>query len=140
MLVCADDDKISRIMLKNTIHLEGLDADQSKSNVSGETLEEAEGLVQTVMDIAAQVGDRKVICIFDQFMEYETETVLGTDATVELRGLGFKGVVLIRSANNEHSAREMYRVAGATGSISKFTRKGLEVIKSIVSQWHDAWR
>ena len=110
------------------------------SIVLGETLEEAQGLVQTVMDIAAQVGDRKVICIFDQFMEYETETVLGTDATVELRGLGFKGVVLIRSANNEHSAREMYRVAGATGSISKFTRKGLEVIKSIVSQWHDAWR
>ena len=138
VLVCADDDRISRMMLKKTIRLEGLNADQTKSTVLGETLEEAQGLVQTVMDIAAQVGDRKVICIFDQFMEYETETVLGTNATVELRGLGFKGVVLIRSANDEHSAREMYRDAGATGSMSKSARKGSEIVKSIVSQWHNA--
>ena len=107
VLVCADDDNISRMMLKKTIRLEGLNADQIKSIVLGETLDEAQGLVQTVMDITAQVGDRKVICIFDQFMEYETETVLGTNATAELRGLGFQGVVLIRSANDEYSAREM---------------------------------
>ena len=74
VFVCADDDKISRMLLKKTIRLEGLNADPKRSTILGQTLKEAEGLVQTVMGIVAQVGDRKVICIFHQFMEYETET------------------------------------------------------------------
>ena len=139
ILVCADDDKVSRMTLNAIIHLPGLNADQTKSIVLGETLPEVQGLVQTVLDIVARVGERKVICIFDQMMEYGTVMVLGTDATTELRSLGFKGVVLIRSANDEHFAREMYRDAGASGFLSKSTRRGPEIIKSIVNQWYNAW-
>ena len=138
VLVCVDDDKVSRMMLNAIIHLPGLNADQFKSTVLGETLQEAHGLVQTVMDIAARVGDRKVICIFDQMLEYGTDMVLGTDATAHLRSLGFKGVVLIRSANDDHFARELYRDAGASGFLSKSTRSGPEITKSIVSQWYNA--
>ena len=138
VLVCADDDKVSRMMLNAIIHLQGLNADQTKSIVVGETLQEAQGLVQTVMDIAARVGERKVICIFDQMMEYGTATVLGTDVTAHLRSVGFKGIVLIRSANDDHFAREMYRDAGASGFLSKSTRKGSALVKSIVSQCYDA--
>ena len=68
------------------------------------------------MDIADQVGGQKVICIFDQMMDYGTITVLGTEVAAQLRILGFKGVVLIRSANDEHSAREMYRDARVSDS------------------------
>jgi CheY-like chemotaxis protein len=139
VLVCVDDDKVSRMMLNAIIHLKGLNADQTKSIVLGETLQEVQGLVQTVMDIAAQVGERKVICIFDQMLDYGTDMFLGTDAIAELRSLGFKGVVLIRSANDEHFARELYRDAGASGFLSKSTRRGPEIVKSIVSQWYDAW-
>jgi len=138
VLVCADDDKISRMMLNKIIRSPELNADQTKSIVVGETLQEAQGLVQTVMDIAARVGERKVICIFDQMMEYGTATVLGTDATAHLRSVGFKGIVLIRSANDDHFAREMYRDAGASGFLNKSTRKGSAIVKSIVSQCYDA--
>ena len=137
VLVCADDDKVSRMMLNAIIHLQGLNADQTESIVLGETLEEVQRLVQTVMDIAARVGERKVICIFDQMMDYGTNMFLGTDATAELRSLGFKGAVLIRSANDEHFARELYRDAGASGFMSKSIRRGPEIVKSIVSQWHN---
>ena len=60
---------------------------------------------------------------------------LGTDATAGFVACGvFKGVVLIRFANDEHFAREFYRDAGASGFLSKATRRGPEIIKSIVSQ------
>ena len=41
------------------------------------------------------------------------------------------------SVNNEHFAREMYRDAGASGFLSKSAHRGPEIIKSIVSQWHN---
>ena len=138
VIVGADDDKVSRMMLNALICLPGLNADQTKSIVVGETLQEAQGLVQTVMDMAARVGERKVICIFDQMMGYGTNMVLGTEITADLRSLGFKGIVLIRSANDDHFAREMYRDAGASGFLSKTARRGPEIVKSIVSQWHNA--
>ena len=64
--------------------------------------------------------------------------VLGTEITADLRSLGFKGIVLIRSANDDHFAREMYRDAGASGFLSKTARRGPGIVKSIVSQWHNA--
>ena len=72
-------------MLNAITRLPDLNDDQTKSIVNlvvGDTLQEAEGLVQNVMDIAARIGERKInACIFDQMMEYGTNMVLGTEIT-----------------------------------------------------------
>ena len=138
VLVCADDDKVSRMMFKMILRLPGLHADQINSKILGETLEEAQGLAQTVMDIVARVGEQRVLCIFDQMMDYETGMVLGTDVIMELRNLGFKGTVLIRSANDDHFARQLYLDAGASGFLSKSLRRGPAITESIVTQWYNA--
>ena len=136
--VCVDDDKASGMMSNAIIRLPGLNADQTNSIVFGETLQEVQGLVQTVMDIAAQVGEGKAICILDQMLDCGTDMFLMTDATAGLCSLGFKGVVLIRSANDEHFARELYQDAGASGFLGKSVCRAPEIAKSIVSRCHNA--
>ena len=132
--VCLDDDKISRMMLNGIIRSPDLNTDQPKSIVIGETLQEAQGLMQTVMNIAARVGEGNVICIFDQMMEYRTVTVLGTEVTTRLRSVDFKGIVLICSSKDGNFAREVYRDAGASGFLSKSIRKGSAIVRSIVTE------
>jgi len=76
-------------------------------------------LVETVLAEAAKRGDGSVVCILDQNMEYRAGTVLGTEVTASLREAGFKGVIAIRSANDEPASRKMYLEAGASGYLGK---------------------
>ena len=115
LLICADDDKIARMGYKGIINC-------SKAEVwmvLGESYEEASRLVEMVTAEAAVRGDENVICIFDQNMEYRAGIVLGTEVTVSLREAGFRGVIVIRSANDEPASRKMYIEAGANGYLSK---------------------
>jgi DNA-binding NarL/FixJ family response regulator len=52
-------------------------------------------------------------------MEYPAGSILGTEVTASLREAGFKGVVAIRSANDEPASRKMYDEAGASGYLCK---------------------
>ena len=87
--------------------------------VLGESYEEAAGLVETVMAEAAKRGDGSVVCILDQNVEYPAGSILGTEVTASLREAGFKGVIAIRSANDEPAVLKMYHEAGASGYLGK---------------------
>ena len=113
LLIAADDDLIARRGYKGLI--KKLQAQDSM--ILGETYEEAANLVQTVMD--QKRAHRNVICIFDQNMEYAAGAVLGTDVTRTLREKGFKGVIVIRSANDEPAMQKLYIQAGANGHLAK---------------------
>ena len=52
-------------------------------------------------------------------MDYPAGSILGTEVTTSLREAGFKGVIAIRSANDEPASRKMYLDAGSSGYLSK---------------------
>ena len=107
LLVCADDDKIARMKYRGIIKL----TKPEDSIVLGESYEEAAGLVEIVLAEAAARGDEKVVCILDQNMEYAAGTILGTEITMSLREAGFKGIIVIRSANDDPTSRKMWEPA-----------------------------
>ena len=70
--------------------------------------------------LAAEHGDSRVIVQLDQFMEYHGRgMVLGTDLCVQMRELGFGGIISIISANDDEEAERHYRQSGADLSCSK---------------------
>jgi len=115
LLICADDNKIARTRFKGIINL----TKPEDSMVVGESYEEAAGLFEIVLAEAAKRGDGKVVCIFDQHMEYAAGTILGTEITASLREAGFQGVIIIRSENVGPRSRKIYLEAGANGYLSK---------------------
>ena len=50
---------------------------------------------------------------------YKEGPVLGTDVIESIRATGFKGLMFIRSANDDFESVNMYRRSGATASLSK---------------------
>ena len=69
---------------------------------------------------------------------YQEGKVLGTDVTDELRSGGFKGIILIRSANDDAASANQYRRAGANGCVGK-TLKSAVLVGDIVKQCNLAW-
>jgi hypothetical protein len=69
---------------------------------------------------------------------YSEGKILGTDITNELRSDGFKGIVLIRSANDDAASANKYRRAGANGCVGK-TLKSSALVSDIVRQCNLAW-
>ena len=114
-----------------------LGADESM--VLGETYEEAADLVQTVMAEAVARGHRNVVCIFDQNMEYPAGPVLGTDITAKLREAGFKGVIVIRSANDEPAMQKLYLKGGANGHLPKHGKIG-DIVSTLLRIYSRALR
>ena len=135
LLVAADDDLIARRGYKGII--KRLSADESM--VLGETYEEAADLVQTVMAEAVARGHRNVVCIFDQNMEYPAGSVLGTDIAAKLREAGFKGVIVIRSANDEPAMQKLYLKAGANGHLPKHGKIG-DIVSALLRIYSRALR
>ena len=123
LLIAADDDIIARRGYKGLIKK----LQVQESMILGETYEEVANLVQTVMD--QKRAHRNVVCIFDQNMEYAAGIVLGTDITRTLRENGFKGVIIIRSANDEPAMQKLYIEAGANGHLAKHGKVGDLVAK-----------
>ena len=69
---------------------------------------------------------------------YSEGKVLGTDVVNELRSDGFKGIVLIRSANDDAASANQYRRAGANGCVGK-TLESAALAGDIVRQCNLAW-
>ena len=69
---------------------------------------------------------------------YNEGKVLGTNVTAELRSDGFKGIILIRSANDDAASANKYRRAGANGCVGK-TLKPAALVGDIVKQCNLAW-
>ena len=141
VFVCADDDKVPRLKYKALLKQPALNADSENSVILGANFDEVSELARTVMRIAAEVGETKMICIFDQNMDqYEEGTILGTTVTSELRSSGFKAPIFICSANDDFYALEAYRKAGASGAFNKSVSKPSVLAAKIVGQYHEIAR
>lgn len=138
VMICADDDKASRMSYKPLARKLGVG--QDRLTVLGETYEEAQGLKETVLEAAQEHGSDNLVCIFDQNMDnYRCKRkVLGTDVARELRVAGYKGVVLIRSANDDFASVLSYRQAGADGALSKLGNVRV-LAEEVVRQCNLAW-
>ena len=77
------------------------------------------------------IGDERVVVQLDQYMQYDEGTLLGTDISRELREqVGFRGVIVIVSANDDDESAEAYRAAGADVA----SGKTLKCINSLPGQ------
>ena len=143
IFVCADDDKIPRLKYNSLLKDSQLNADREKSLILGETFDEVKDLAQTVMDLASKFGESKIVCIFDQNMDRYADQgqgfVLGTEVTAELRDMGFKAPIFICSANDDLQSMDLYRKAGASGTLSKYLPVP-EVATDLVSQCNSFYR
>ena len=72
-----------------------------------------------VAALGREIGEASLVCIFDQNMNYPDGDVLGTDLCRELRAAGWRGVLLIQSANDSAADAAFYREAGADGTLGK---------------------
>ena len=130
MLICADDDKGPRLLYKSLV--KKLDVDNHM--IIGEKYTEAAGLVDIVLKAEMDFGGLNVICILDQNMDRYTEgAILGTDVTGRLRECGFKGLIFIRSANDDMASRVAYKNAGADATLSKGTKSIADLAKDIMA-------
>ena len=130
ILICADDDKGPRLMYKGLVKKLGVD----NHMILGEKYAEAAGLVDIALAAEMDFGGHNVICILDQNMDRYTEgTILGTDVTRRLRECGFKGLIFIRSANDDMESRVAYKNAGADATLSKGTKSIDDLAKGIVA-------
>jgi CheY-like chemotaxis protein len=69
---------------------------------------------------------------------YAGKKVLGTNVVRELRLAGFKGVIFIRSANDDLDAVQQFRAAGADGVLAKTGKVG-DLALEVVSKCNLAW-
>ena len=123
-IICCDDDDIPRIFASTL--LASAAADEGESLILGETYEEVAGLVDRVLEMAARLGDERVLCILDQNLDrYDQGAFTGTEIARQLRARGFGGLVVIQSANDELADQHAYVAAGADGSTGKGGIKGL---------------
>ena len=100
---CIDDSPSARLLLSTALknHLR-----PKVVHVLGEVLEDCEAFVEGAM----QDGD---IAVLDQNIDFRGRSCLGTDLSRRLVGLGFQGLICIRSANNSTEDAAMYRGSGA---------------------------
>lgn len=99
LCVC-EDDEMPRIWAEHVI--KAARANQSASQIIGEEYEEARSCAHRVMDLASAHGEQNVIVVLDQNIDqYSEGAVYGTDLCMQIRALGFRGTLLINSANDE---------------------------------------
>jgi CheY-like chemotaxis protein len=134
VMLCIDDDHAPRIGYKGLIKKLKV----KESAILGRTHAEAFCFVETVLTAAEAHGDLNVVCILDQNMEYKEGVIRGTEVVAALRREGFKGVVLIRSANDDNASGLVYRAAGANGYLSK-SAPVKELALDVVRQCEFAW-
>jgi hypothetical protein len=137
VLICADDDFAPRIQYKSMAKKLGVPA--SNTTILGETFSQIESLVATVLESAEVHGAENVVCIFDQNMDrYKEGRELGTNLARELRERGFRGLIFIRSANDDPASGNFYRSAGANACLGK-TEKADVLNETVVTQCELAW-
>ena len=72
-----------------------------ESLILGENFAEVLEVPEVVNTFVTQ--QRNVVCMFDQNMHWPEGSILGTQLCKQLRGQGFVGLVIIRSANDRYS-------------------------------------
>jgi len=133
--VCCDDDSIPRMCAG--VVVDRAEADAAESLILGESYEEVAGLVERVIGLAARLGDSRVVCIFDQNLDFDAGGFSGTGLVGELRARGFGGLLVIQSANDEADDERIYVAAGADGSIGKAVKGGVhEMLSHLARLWH----
>ena len=121
---CIDDNAIARLLVTSAIE-KGFP--QSTVWQYGERLED-------VADFTEAVAAGADVAILDQNLEFESQTVLGSDLVSELIANGYPGLLCIRSANGSESDQALYRASGA----HCFLDKGLapaEMVQRVTSAY-----
>jgi hypothetical protein len=135
--VCCDDDEIPQIFAGLLIARAAANMDESV--VLGEAYEETAGLVDRVLDMAARLGDERVVCILDQNLDcYDEGKFQGTALVRKLRLRDFRGLLVIQSANDALDDERDYKAAGADGSIGKAVKGGVPAMIDILSRLYHA--
>ena len=73
---------------------------------------------------------------------YTEGKVFGTDVTSELRSDGFKGIILIQSADDDAASTNRHRRAGANGCVGKTLKSSTlvgDTVKQCMKQCNLAW-
>ena len=122
-----DDDDMPRIFAEAV--LQAARANREASLILGESFEEARSSPEVVMELSAAHGDDRVVVFLDQNLDqYEEGSFLGTELCQQIRALGFKGVIIINSANDELQDERDYLLAGADACIGKAVTGGVATV------------
>ena len=89
------------------------------SCILSELYAEVQSVPELVRQASAAKGSLNVVCMFDQNMHSPEGTILGSDLVITLRGLGFNGLIIMRTANDSDSCEEAFLVLGADAVFSK---------------------
>ncbi len=90
IFVAIDDVKLIRKIYKKKFETYNL---SPRSCVLGDTFIECHNSVQIILDLNADV------CIFDQFLDYGEDNMLGTDIAHKLRKSNYNGLIILRSGS-----------------------------------------
>eukprot|EP00466_Bigelowiella_natans_P016915 jgi/Bigna1/142456/aug1.70_g17164 len=110
IIACVEDMKMIRKMYERVLIRKYFN---KKSVVLGSTLHEAKCAAHCIMKAGCHA------CILDQNLEYGSDCVYGTDIAYQLAELKFKGLIYIRSANNDTMDIQFYKEKGAFGTMCK---------------------
>ena len=97
-------------------------AAHANSRVLGETYPEMLSVLDLILKASSEREHHDIVCMFDQNMNYPEGFVTGTELTSQLRAHGFRGLIVIRSANDSAESLKQYCDAGADAAISKSAR------------------
>ena len=116
--IMCDDDKAPRAMARALLRNPTLAATPD-SCVLGEHHAEVQSVPELVCHASAAHGALNVVCMFDQNMEWAEGTILGSDLVTTLRGSGFIGLIVMRTANDNASSEQTFLILGADAVFSK---------------------
>jgi len=118
MYIMCDDDKAPRAMARALLRNPELAATPD-SCVLGEHHAEVQSVSESVWHASAAHGALNVVCMFDQNMEWPEGTILGSELLTTLRGSGFNGLIIMRTANDSDSSEQTFLKLGADAVFSK---------------------
>jgi len=118
MYIMCDDDKAPRAMAKALLRNPKLAA-TADSCVLGEFHAEVQSVPELIRHASAANGTLNVVCMFDQNMEWPEGKILGSELLTTLRGSGFNGLIIMRSANDSDSCEQKFLELGADAVFSK---------------------
>ena len=112
VLIMADDDAIQRIAAKALIRKGKFHSD---SAIFGSTYEEVDGIPARLKDLARVHGDKQIVCIFDQNMDWNsgTQEMYGLSLIKRIVASGFNGLLCMRSGQNDPTSTACYLAQGA---------------------------
>ena len=121
---CIDDSAIARLLVNNTVE-KGFP--QSTVRQYGESLED-------VAEFMKAVSAGADVAILDQNLQFESQTLLGSDLVRELIADGYLGLLCIRSANGSECDQALYRSSGAHCFLDKILTPA-EMVRCITSAY-----